>query len=360
MCSLGPFIVGGGNPKPNAPVAVGLDRVLHLALYALTVDRLVAAALAGEQHPHAVYGFARRIRIESSAISLVVGETVPVVRPVAGPDVREPVVVSFHEYVAAVIRIVAGAQTDVRRAVAACHVQRTPCLDSDVAVFRRGAGRGFHVDRRTAAGARQTAMGAFLDLKGGMRDQIALDDRDGDIVRVRAGGHFELVGNLDGAARLDLDLRKTVRVASVYLVRLAVAGDGDLAGVRVVRPAVAACIRAFHDPVAVYPQRDVREVFAVALPLGIERQVAGVSPDTHDGAAVRFVVFRSAAVLARVPAFEVVAVAVRRRAGGGGVAELGQQVLREARTVIEGDRVFDGGVGLGAGSAGRPDHRRRR
>ena len=174
-------------------VAVGLDRILHLALYALTVDRLGADSPAGKRHPNAKHGFGRRIRIEWCAISFVVGETVPVVQPMAGPDVREPVVVSLHEYIAAITLLVARAQTDVRRAVAACHVQRAPCLDPDVAVSHRGAGRWFHVNRRTADGTRQTAMGAFLDLKDGMRDRIALDDRDGDIVSVRTWGHFELV-----------------------------------------------------------------------------------------------------------------------------------------------------------------------
>ena len=339
-------------------VAVGLDRVLHLAENALAVDRLVATALAGERHPHAVYHFARRLRIESCAVAFVVDKPVLVAHPVAGPDVREPVVVGLHIDLAAAGNGVVGAQANVRRAFAARHVQRAPCLDQEGVVGPHEGFRGVHVNRRTAAGAGQAAMGAFFDLKDGIRSETALGNGDGNISAARAGGHFELVRNLDSAIRLDHDLRKAVRVASAYLVRLVVAGDVDLAGARVVRPAVAACVCAFNDLVAVDPQRDVREVVAVALPLGVEGQVAGAGPGIYDGAAVFVVAPRAQTILARVPALEGVAVTVRLRSVGVGVAELGQQVRREARTVIKGDRVFDGGVRFGRRGGGRARERR--
>ena len=128
---LGPFVVGGGHPEPDVSVAIGLDRILHLSQYALAVDRLFAAGHAGERHPHAVHHFARRLRIESRATAFVVDKPVLVAHPVAGPDVREPVVVGLHVDLAAVSNDVAGAQADVRRVVAARHVQRALRLDHE-------------------------------------------------------------------------------------------------------------------------------------------------------------------------------------------------------------------------------------
>lgn len=45
---LGPFIVAIGNPEPDIAATVGNDGVLDLSQDALAVDRLGAAALAGE------------------------------------------------------------------------------------------------------------------------------------------------------------------------------------------------------------------------------------------------------------------------------------------------------------------------
>ena len=307
---LAPFIIGGGHPEPDVSVAVGLDRVLHLAENALAVDRLVAAALTGERHSHAVHHFARRLRIESCAVAFVVDKPVLVAHPVAGPDVRKPVVVGLHIDLAAAGNGVVGAQANVRRAFAARHVQRALCLDQEGVVGPHEGFRGVHVNRRTAAGAGQTAMGAFFDLEDDIRSGNSLVDGEGDISAARAGSHFELVRDHDRAVRLDHDLRKAVCVASVYLVRLVVAGDVDLAGARVVHPVGRTCADATLHLFAVDPQRDVREVVAVALPLGVERQVAGASPDIYDGAAVFVVAPCARATLARVPALEDVAVTV--------------------------------------------------